>query len=286
MNRVELAQTFIAVVDQGSIIRAAKKLRQTSAAISKKLTKLEEHLKAQLLHRDRKGAQLTEIGQRYYYEVKQALEYFQKAEAIVTQSHIVPEGSLKVLGNHYYVESRILPRAAEFLKKFPKINLILEVAEIFPDFSEKKNDIIFGFSFPGPDDFSRRLVTKTRYVICASEAYLKSKGTPQSPSELLQHPFICHSSRNPKDLILLDHAKSVQVRSDIFLNSTPLIVQAALGGLGLIWTHENMVEDLIKAKKLRVVLPEYTQQPINIFAYSLFQKMKDPKVRAFLDFFI
>lgn len=144
MNKFDLAQALIAIVDSGSIHKAATKLFQTDAAVSKKLSKLEEHLEVQLLERNRKGLLLTEAGQRYYREIKKALNQFDLAEQCLSEERKEPQGELRVTLNPYYTKTMIMPRLQEFLKRYPKILLSLDVSEVLPDFNAKKMDILWG----------------------------------------------------------------------------------------------------------------------------------------------
>lgn len=285
MNLFDLAETFIAVADKGSILLASKALLQTSAGISKKISKLEDRLAAQLLIRNRKGVKLTEVGQIYYHEVKKALEQLKIAESSLSQVIDSPRGVLKVVANHYYMETVIIPRLEEFSKAYPRLTLELEVIEIFPDFNLKKMDIIYGISLPGEEGLARKKIATTRYVLCASEKYLREKGIPKSSSELLQHDFIGHSNRRPNNLVVLDQDEQILMKAKFIFNHTSQMIQAALAGLGLIWTHENMVLPFLKEKTLISVMDRSLKRSIPVFAYYPHQKFRDPKIKAFLDFF-
>ncbi len=56
---------FATVVDQGSFIRASKKLSMPKSTVSRQVGKLEEQIGARLLHRTTRHLKLTEIGKLY-----------------------------------------------------------------------------------------------------------------------------------------------------------------------------------------------------------------------------
>lgn len=286
MNKIDLAEALIAIADSGSIHEAATRLHQTNAAISKKLTKLENHLRVQLVHRTRKGLILTEAGQRYYHEAKKALTQFALAEQSIIQSAIQLRGELKIVANQYYAQTLLLPKLSSFLAQYSELKVNLDIAEVLPDFNAKKMDILLGVSALGEGQIVRKKIAVTRYVLCASPIYLKQRGIPKTPSELLQHDTIAHSARKPNEMIILDHEKQLILTPKLLVNNTQLMIQAALAHLGIIWTHENMLEDLITKKKLVCVLNEYTKKSINIYAYYKYQPYRDPKIQAFMDFFV
>ncbi|CAN5220478.1 LysR family transcriptional regulator [soil metagenome] len=286
MNKLDLAEALIAIADTGSIQQAAMSLHQTNAAISKKLTKLEAHLGILLVHRQRKGLILTEAGQRYYHEAKKALAQFNVAEQSIVQAKVQPQGELKIVANQFYAQAFILPKLASFLKHYPKLKINLEIAEILPDFNTKKMDILFGVSALGAEQLVRTRFDSTRYVLCASPHYLKHKGVPSALSELLQHDFLAHSARKPNNLIILEYNKQIMMEPKLLLNNTHLLILAALEHLGFIWVHENVVSFYLAKKKLLCFLEHYTKQPIDIYAYYEQQNYHNPKIQAFINFFI
>ncbi len=285
MNKLDLAEALITIADTGSIYQAADKLHQTSAAISKKLTKLENMLETQLVLRERKGLILTDAGQRYYHEAKKALAQFALAESSVSLAMTKPSGELKVVANHYYAQHIILPKLYDFMSQYPAIEFNLEVAEILPDFNARKMHILFGVSVSAHEQLVRKRIGITRYVLCASPTYLKQHGVPQSPVELLQHQYIAHSARKKIGVIILDHEQQIVMQPTLLVNSSPLMMSAACEHLGFIWAHENMVSELLLKKKLVSFLDNYTQQSINVYAYYEYQAYCDPKIAAFMQYF-
>lgn len=286
MNTLDLAQALIAIADNGSIHKAAAKLFQTDAAISKKLSKLEAHLGTQLIQRDRKGLLLTPTGQRYYHEAKKALEQFSLAERCVAHETIQPRGELRVTSNFYYSQTIIMPRLPEFLSRYSQIMFILDVAEVSVDFNARKMDILFGSSHAGDEQLVRKKIDSSRYVLCASPRYLKQHGMPHSAAELLQHNYIAHCARKPLNLIPLDHDQQIAVKPKLLVNNSQMMIQAALAHLGFIWTIEHIVTELIAKKKLVPLLVPYLQRSIDVYAYHEYQPYLDPKIKAFMEFYI
>ena len=83
MNKFDCIKAFITIVEQRSIINAARKLKQTNAAISKKLSKLEADLGVRLAVRNQKLLQLTDIGTQYYQQCKELLAKFDESDRIL-----------------------------------------------------------------------------------------------------------------------------------------------------------------------------------------------------------
>lgn len=288
MNKLDLAEALLAIADAGSIHKAAIKLCQTDAAISKKLRKLEEHLETQLIERSRKGLLLTESGQRYYHDVKKALQQFDLAEHGILEEKKEPQGELRVTLNPYYMETMILPKLKHFIETYPKILLILDVSEVLPDFNAKTMDILWGFSCANPEekDLVCKKIGETHYVLCASPHYIKRKGMPHSISELLQHDIISHAARKkPPYFIPFKNNQQLIINPILLVNNSQAMIQAALEHIGIVWAHEYMIEQLVKQKKLMLLLPNEMEKSKPVYAFYEFQMYQEPRIKVFIDFF-
>ena len=82
---------FVAIVDHGSLSRAATVLHVAQPALTQQLRQLEEELGAQLLHRSAQGVLGTDAGE-VFYEHAQAVpeEQVSDAKSAVTQSATGP----------------------------------------------------------------------------------------------------------------------------------------------------------------------------------------------------
>lgn len=284
MNKYDLSLAFIALADTGSVQKAAKQLHQTEAAISKKISRLEDHLGSQLVLRHRSGAVLTELGQCYYHEIKAALQQFNQAELLIKSQQQIPSGPLTVVANNYYTQHWILPRLKAFLKKYPHITLTLDTLEILPDFSNHKMDILFGVGLKADDSLTKKSIDKMRYILCASPGYLKIAGTPTTSAELLHHAFIAHSARLNPEQITLNNDEVIHMKIALALNQSDAIIAAAKQGLGLIWIPEMFVrQDLQNGNLVEVITTKHRYH--DIYVYYRTGSMIDTKILAFINFF-
>ena len=285
MNHLDLVEALIAVADCGSIQKAALQLSQTDSAISRKITKLESSLGVQLLKRHRSGTVLTEIGQRYYYECKEALAQFKKAEQLAIASLDHPSGKLRVVSNQYYAQNWLMPKLPQFMQRYPDIELHLDIQEIQPNFEKNKMDIIFGVHTQGSDDLVRKRIDRYRRILCASPEYLQKYGCPKCPSELLQHHFIVHDARLQQNSIVMDDDEPVLTKPLLFINQSQIILEAALNNLGIIWTAETMVKPWLDNGQLVEIMKQKNQRQVDVYLYYRYQKHSDTKISAFVEHF-
>ena len=65
MDRLDAMHVMLTAVECGSLSKASRKLGQPLATVSRKVSELETHLKADLLVRSSKGLELTPAGRTY-----------------------------------------------------------------------------------------------------------------------------------------------------------------------------------------------------------------------------
>ncbi len=111
---------FVAIVDHGSLSRAARVLHIVQPALTQQLQQLEEELGASLLHRSSRGMQATDAGKLFYEHAQAILKQVSDAKSAVNQSTDKPSGTV-ALG---------IPQSASAALAFP---LLKTVREVYPD---------------------------------------------------------------------------------------------------------------------------------------------------------
>ncbi len=81
-------QTFLAIVETGSLVRASERLNVTQSTITARLKALEEDLGQSLINRQKSGASLTSSGRKFKRYAEAMLELWQQAR----QETSLPEG--------------------------------------------------------------------------------------------------------------------------------------------------------------------------------------------------
>ncbi len=87
---------FAAIVETGSIAKAALKLNYSAPAVSKQLTKLEDNLRVKLFHRSHKSLEITEAGKRFYPRCKTILSSVAQAEDELLAEHDAVCGTIAI----------------------------------------------------------------------------------------------------------------------------------------------------------------------------------------------
>src|SRR3954453_11557929 len=124
MNLNRLAY-FAAVVDAGSFTRGGASLGLTKAVVSQQVAKLEEEVGTTLLLRTTRSVQATEAGRSLYARCAVILRESADAFDELAQGLASPHGTIRIAAPFDYGTSVILPVVTELLRRYPRIDAVL-----------------------------------------------------------------------------------------------------------------------------------------------------------------
>lgn len=117
---------FVAVVERGSVSRAAASLGLSQPAVSKQIARLEEEFGVSLLVRGRTRSVLTPEGEALFRRAKQVVALLQQARDDIRQLDEDIVGDLALAGSSIPGDYLLPPILVRFSRKFPRIRLTLE----------------------------------------------------------------------------------------------------------------------------------------------------------------
>ena len=116
---------FVAIVDHGSLSRAALVLHVAQPALTQQLRQLEDELGVQLLHRSAQGVLSTDAGKVFYEHALAILKQVADAQAAVVQTAERPSGSVTLGLPHSISDALALPLLTAIRQRYPEITLQL-----------------------------------------------------------------------------------------------------------------------------------------------------------------
>lgn len=287
MDRFLEMQTFGAVVDAGSFVKAADALGMSKAAASRYVGDLETRLGVRLLHRTTRRLSLTVEGQVFYARCRELLTGVDEAEAEITSRSGAASGLLRVNAPVTFGIRHLAPLWGVFRVRYPKVTLDVTLADRVVDLVEEGYDVAIRIAtLPSSTLISKRLAT-TRMVLCASPEYLKAHGAPQHPAELAAHAVISYSYWSTKDEWHFDGPQgpvSVKTQPCMYTNSGDTCRAAALAHQGVILQPTFLVGEDLAAGTLVELMPEFRSIELGVYALYPTRKHVSPKVRALIDF--
>jgi DNA-binding transcriptional LysR family regulator len=288
MDRIEDFRLFLRVLDLGSISGAARSLDISAAVASQRLKRLEAALGVRLFHRTTRQLRVTVDGIALAEQGRSLIEDLEALTSGLRKSALDVAGTLRVTVPAAFGRQYLSPRLPGFLARHPNLKLAMDLNDQIQDLVGEGFDLAIRIGqVDAPNLIARRLASNRR-VLCASPDYLKKRGTPQRPQDLVEHDcLLMFGNKGVRDTWMFrgNDGKqiTVRVRGRIETNMGEVVRDAALAGLGIsLHSTWHICEDLT-AGRLRIVLPEYELPESAIYAVMPPRRLVLPRVRAFID---
>ncbi len=165
-DRFEQMITFVRVIDAGGFSAAAKTLGATQSSVSKTISALETRLGARLLNRTTRALSLTHEGRRYLDGARTALDAAAVADASVA-GPARPSGVLRMAAPLSFGEMQIVPRLPEFRRRFPDVEIDLQLSDHFTDIIGDGIDLAIRIGAMADSSLSARRIGAARRVCVA-----------------------------------------------------------------------------------------------------------------------
>lgn len=282
---------FVMAAERLNISAAGREIGLAPAVASAWLAKLEQELGIELLHRTTRKVALSLEGAEFLPYAREILAQADAARAALGLSSSGPKGTLRFAAPSSFAQLHIMPLLPEFHERFPELTLDLRLSDTRFDAMEGSFDLALR-SRPLTDSSlkGRKLSDDTR-VLCASPAYLRSRGTPEQPQDLQGHKFIAWKNLLERELI---NAARETAKLDLSLMSCLTVLDdgdaqraATIAGAGIsinsLW---NVVHEIAAGRLVRV-LPGWcsNDQSVLWLVYPR-SNVLTPKTRIFMDFLI
>ena len=164
---------FVAIVEEGGLSAASRRLHVSQPALSQTVNKLERELAVKLLVRSSTGAQPTEAGIAFLAEARAVLA--RRDQALATMAELTTEGGSVIrLGIPLELDPDVLPRAlARFTAKFPETRVVprqLSTAAQFAALRDDTLDVGLVRERPAGSEFDAMLVSRENLgILIASD---------------------------------------------------------------------------------------------------------------------
>ncbi|MBW2392857.1 MAG: LysR family transcriptional regulator [Deltaproteobacteria bacterium] len=276
---------FLEVIERRSFTAAAKHLGRSKASVSKEIAALEMRLGAQLLRRTTRTMSLTEIGEAFHRRCQRVAEEAELAELSVSELQAEPRGEIRIAAPMSFGQRRLAPLLPGFLERHPEVRIDLDLTDRLIDLVREKFDLALRIGFLRDSSLVARKVGTLRLVVCASPAYLKAHGTPETPEDLVGHE--CHGYVPPPDGWQFDAGQKVTIRGRLNIDNGDALAQTALADAGIVYLPVFIVADELRAGRLVPILEEHTREREGgIWAVYPANRHLSPKVRAFIDYMV
>lgn len=278
---------FAEVVEAGSIAAAARSLRITPGAVSKRIGALEARLGARLLQRTTRRLRVTREGAELKERAAHVFEALEAAENSVQRGAGALNGVVRVSAPSLLGQELIAPRLAEFCLKNPTVQIELETSDRFIDLLAEPVDIAIRVAARLPSSgLSARKLAELQWKLVARETYLETHGVPRRPDELESHNVLESMHAAERGHLTLRRGSKTwrpRVKGQLIASGLSSLRHAVLGGLGIAAFPSWFIADEVKKGVLREVLGSYRLQTRTVWLLQPSRAFVAPRVRAVID---
>lgn len=268
MDKLRAMQTFVAIVDQGSLSAAARALDSSLPAVVRTLAALETSLDVRLLNRTTRRIALTEEGRTYLDTCRQILSALQEAEARLAARHEAPTGTLVVTAPVLFGQLHVAPALYRFLRAYPAVKCRLLLNDRVVNLWEEGIDVGIRISPLEDSSLVAQSLGAIRRVVVASPECLAEQGEVAHPRELAGKNCIRSHGGGYGQWRFWEGGREfvVPVDGNLEISHGFTAVQACIGGMGYGCFLSYQVAAPMADGRLVRVLKDYEgpARPVNI----------------------
>jgi DNA-binding transcriptional LysR family regulator len=285
-DRIELMQTFVRIVEAGSLSAAALQMGATQPTVSRRLQALERSLGLRLLQRSTHAMKLTEEGERCFARAKELLGNWDEFEADLRGSAEVPKGTLRVVVPHAIGQQELVVQLAEYLQRHPRVSVEWLLHDRTPEFITDGVDCAIHVGPVEDPSVVALKIAEIPRIVVASPALLARTPLPRQPADLAPLPWLALRTFYRNDITLIHtqgEQRNLALQPRMSTDSLFALRNAALLGLGVGVVSAWAVTDDVAQGKLIHLLPEWHAAPLPIYLLYPYAHYYPAKLRRFVE---
>jgi DNA-binding transcriptional LysR family regulator len=280
---------LMAVVEAGTIARAAEALGMSPSGVSRALSRLEQSVGARLLARTTRSLSLTDEGRRFYEQVGPHLAGIEEAAIEAAGSASKVRGRLRVNIDPFFSRIVLSRHLAAFLARYPDLSVELIMRDSVGDLVADGFDLALRFGEPPTGSFVARKLIETRVLTVASPSYIKVHGKPRHPKDIEGRDcidFYDAANARPYDWEMRRKKEilPLRIKARLLVSDAGTLVGACEAGAGIAQVLEIGCAELLRGGRLVELLPEWSDERFPLYAIYPSRLHRAAKVRAFIEF--
>ncbi len=286
MDSLGFFESYVAAVETGSLSSAARLRRISQPAISQQITALETKYGTPLLHRTRKGVQMTKAGELLFRRARTILAEHQDLWEDLAHLNDGISGQIKVTTNVAFSQHIMADVMLELSRTHPELKIILSAEDRIVDVVSEGFDLAIRAGTMGQENVVGRRIASLKGVHVATPAYLDKIGRPSAPDHLITLDYIQYRAEDDAIATPLQRGSEIvqaPIRTCLTAQLPELIMRALLSDLGYAKTPYFMVADMIERGELEEVLPEWHPPAKDIFLIYPHRETQTQRSEVFLN---
>ena len=284
MDRLDEFAIFVRIVEEGSLVRAARRMRRSPPAVTRALAALEDRLGVRLVDRTTRRLAPTEAGRALYDRARAVVADY---EAAATGAREAPvRGLLRVTAPVQFGRRHVAPIATRFLDSHDGVEIELLLNDRNVDLIDEGIDVAVRIGVLADSGLTARPVGHVKRQWVASPAYLAAHGTPRTPADLARHEALLGTSRGAMEWSFAGArpGASLHLAGRLRVDDVETRLRAARDGRGVAQFLSYQVADDLAAGRLVRLLRAFERPPLPVQLVTKGRAHRAPKIDAFLDF--
>ncbi|MEW9309144.1 LysR substrate-binding domain-containing protein [Labrys neptuniae] len=253
---------FLSVAAHRSFRAAAIELDVTPSAVSHSVKSLEQRLDVRLFNRTTRSVSLTDAGERLAAKLRPAVSSIAEALQVVDDFREAPSGTVRINSSEGAIRLVLLPVLARFARDYPQVHLDIVSDGRLSDVVADGFDAGIRLAEAVPQDMiAVRLTETARFAAVASPGYFAAHGRPAVPQDLHRHA--CIRFRFDSGAIYRweferhGMTETINVTGPLTLTDQPLMVEAAIQGIGIAFVPDHLVVGALADGRLERILDDW-----------------------------
>ena len=288
MDKYKQIETFVSVIQHGSMTAAAQAEGVAPAIIGRRLDALEERLGVKLLLRTTRRISLTHEGSSFLEDCQRLLTDWANSEAGVSAGGVKASGYLRLTAPAGFGRRHVAPLVPQFRELHPEVTVSLNLSDRVVDLAREGFDCSVRVGdLPDSSLVSVRLADNRRLCVATPE-FLAQHGTPQHPQELSRFTCLTLSSdaSQTRGWAFRVQGQVVHYKPNgpMDCSDGQVLKDWCLAGAGIAWRSTWEVQQEIQSGALVALLEEFAAPPNGIYAVFAQRKHMPLRARLWIDF--
>lgn len=289
MSRFEQFETFIRVVEAGSLSAAAEQMSIAKSAVSRRLKELEARLGVQLMTRTTRKITLTDAGKALYDRALNLLADWKETESDISAATTELSGQIKIAASVSFGVSHLGPAILDFIESYPGVSFDIDFNDRKVDLIAEGRDLAIRIGHLEDSGLIARKLAPIKIVACATPQFIAEHGTPQIPDDLKSYPELRYTNR-PSDTWTFSgpdgERGKVKLSAKLSASNGEFLRDAALRNIGIVIEPCFIVHEQLREGTLVELLPDYDWDSMALYAVYPPTRHLSKRVRTFVDFLV
>lgn len=278
---------FCHVVQHGNFSAAARALDRPKSSLSAAVIRLETALQARLLERTTRKLRMTEAGEALFHGMGPLFAALREAHRAAIEQRQGVSGTLRIASPYEFGAEHLAQAVCAMMHRYRQLHVELDVHHASINPLDQGYDLAFAMletSLPASTIVVRRMVSLERKLYAAPEL-LHLHRFPRTLRQLAQMPLLVGLDDTEWRFKAPDgSAERIPIQSPRLVSANADVrLQAAIAGLGVLRVTHTFAISAISAGLLQPLLPDYSCDPLRVYALLPAKRLMPEKVRVFLD---